>query len=111
MLGIRTLNEMIGRTDKLDMRRAIHHWKAQGLDFSRLLYRPEAGPGTAVYHRETQDHGLEGALDHTLIEQAPRSILRRQLRRAAEAGYQVMAGSELEYYIFNDSYREAAARA
>ena len=46
-LGFRTLNEMIGRTDKLDMRRAIHHWKAQELDFNRLLYRPEAGPGMA----------------------------------------------------------------
>ncbi len=69
-LGFRTVNEAIGRTDKLDMRRAIHHWKAQGLDFSRLLYQPEAGPATARYHGEVQDHGLEGALDHTLIEQA-----------------------------------------
>ena len=57
-LGFRTINEAIGRTDKLDMRRAIHHWKAQGLDFSRLLYRPEAEPATARYHCEEQDHGL-----------------------------------------------------
>jgi glutamate synthase (NADPH/NADH) large chain len=69
-LGFHTVNEAIGRTDKLDMRRAIHHWKAQGLDFSRLLYRPEAGPTTARYHCEVQDHGLAGALDHRLIDQA-----------------------------------------
>ena len=46
---------------------------------------------------------------HVLIEEAPRSILRRQIARAAELGYQPMAGSELEYYIFNNSYRQAAA--
>jgi glutamate synthase (NADPH/NADH) large chain len=75
-LGLRTVNELIGRTDKLDMRRAIHHGKAQGLDFSRLLYRPETGPGVAVYHYESQDHGLEGALDHTLIAQAQPALER-----------------------------------
>jgi glutamine synthetase len=46
---------------------------------------------------------------HVLVEEAPRSILRRQIARAAELGYQPMAGSELEYYIFNNSYRQAAA--
>jgi glutamate synthase (NADPH/NADH) large chain len=75
-LGLRTVNELIGRTDKLDMRRAIHHWKAQGLDFSRLLYRPDAGPKVAVYHCETQNHGLEHALDHQLIEQAKPALER-----------------------------------
>lgn len=69
-LGFPTVNEMIGRTDRLDMRRAIQHWKAHGLDFSRLLSKPEAGPGVAVYHCESQDHGLSHALDHQLIEQA-----------------------------------------
>src|SRR5580700_4205877 len=46
---------------------------------------------------------------HALVEQAPRSILRRQIERACELGYRPMAGSELEYYIFNNSYRQAAA--
>jgi glutamine synthetase len=46
---------------------------------------------------------------HALVEEAPRSILRRQIKRALELGYQPMAGSELEYYIFNNSYRQAAA--
>ena len=70
-LGFRTVNEMIGRVDALDSRRAIEHWKAQGLDFSRLLYRQEATtPGEPVYCAEEQDHGLELALDHQLIELA-----------------------------------------
>ncbi len=69
-LGFRTFDEMIGRADRLDMRRAIHHWKARGLDFTRLLTVPPAPPGTAIYHSEEQDHGLSNALDHTLIAQA-----------------------------------------
>ena len=69
-LGFRTINEMIGRTDRLDTREAIDHWKAKGLDFSRILYRPDVGPDVAVYHCEEQDHGLDRALDNELIEQA-----------------------------------------
>ncbi len=69
-LGFRRFDEMIGRYDRLDMRRAVDHWKAKGLDFSRILTPPEAGPGVAIYNCETQDHGLEKALDHKLIEQA-----------------------------------------
>ena len=69
-LGFRTVNEMIGRLDKLDMRRAISHWKAKGLDFSRILHKPEVVGDVAVYNSEQQDHGLERALDKTLIEQA-----------------------------------------
>ena len=67
-LGFRTFNEMIGRSDKLDMRRALDHYKAQGLDFSKVLYRPEPVPGVAEYNCETQNHGLENALDNMLIE-------------------------------------------
>jgi glutamate synthase (NADPH/NADH) large chain len=66
-LGFRTFNEMIGRSDRLDMRRAITHWKAHGLDLSRVLYRPEVDASVAVYHCETQDHGLDTALDHQLL--------------------------------------------
>ncbi len=69
-LGFRTVEEMIGQTDRLDMRRAVDHWKAQGLDYSRLLTKPEAAPGDKVYNCEEQDHGLEQALDNQLIEQA-----------------------------------------
>ena len=69
-LGFRTMNEMIGRSDRLDMQRAINNWKAKGLDFSRLLHKPEAGPGVALHNSERQDHGLEKALDHQLIAEA-----------------------------------------
>jgi glutamate synthase (NADPH/NADH) large chain len=60
-LGFRTFNEMIGRSDRLDMRRAIHHWKARGLDFSRLLATPPAPPGVAVYHCEAAGSWLGAA--------------------------------------------------
>ncbi|TCK17008.1 glutamate synthase (NADH) large subunit [Thiogranum longum] len=68
-LGFRTMNEMIGRADKLDMRKCISHWKAHGLDYSRILHMPNV-PDTAVYNCETQDHGLDKAIDNALIEQA-----------------------------------------
>ncbi|HEC84182.1 MAG TPA: glutamate synthase large subunit [Thioploca sp.] len=77
-LGFRTVNEMIGRTDKLDMRSAISHWKAKGLDFSRILYQPEVGPDVAVYNCEKQDHGLDKALDQKLIELAKPALERRE---------------------------------
>jgi glutamate synthase (NADPH) large chain len=69
-LGFRTMTEMIGRTDRLDTRVAIDHWKAKGLDFSRLLHQVDVGPEIARYNCQVQDHGLERALDHVLIEQA-----------------------------------------
>ncbi|MGB2682277.1 MAG: glutamate synthase large subunit [Candidatus Competibacter sp.] len=77
-LGFRTFDEMIGRADRLDMRRAIHHWKARGLDFTRLLAMPPAPPGVATYHSEEQDHGLSGVLDHRLIAQAQPALEARQ---------------------------------
>ena len=67
-MGFRTVNEMVGRMDRLDAREAVEHWKAKGLDFSRLLKMPEVPDDVATYCREVQDHGLERALDNTLIE-------------------------------------------
>ncbi len=69
-LGFRKFDDMIGRMDRLNMRQAIDHWKARGLDYSRILHRPEAGPDIAIFNSEAQDHGLDKALDNTLIEQA-----------------------------------------
>jgi len=68
-LGFRTFNEMIGRSDRLEKRSAVKHWKAQGLDFSGVFFQPEAGPEVARYNCERQDHGLETVLDHHLITQ------------------------------------------
>ncbi len=75
-LGFRTVNEMIGQSDRLEMRKAIQHWKAHGLDFSRLLAKPDVGPDVARFNCETQDHGLDKALDHELIRQAQPALER-----------------------------------
>ncbi|UBV42850.1 glutamate synthase subunit alpha [Deinococcus taeanensis] len=67
-LGIRHFDDLIGRADLLDTKKGVEHWKAQGLDFSRVFYRPEVPAGVGVRHLHTQDHGLSGALDLQLIE-------------------------------------------
>jgi len=69
-LGYRRFDEMIGQMDRLDMRRAISHWKAHGLDFSRLLHKPAAAEGVAIYNCEQQDHNLDRIIDRELIRQA-----------------------------------------
>jgi glutamate synthase (ferredoxin) len=66
-LGFRTVDEMIGRVDKLNVNKAIDHWKANGLDFSQILYQPEAGPDVGVYCVNKQDHGLDKSLDVTTL--------------------------------------------
>jgi len=66
-LGFRTIEEMVGRADVLEMRHAVQHWKAKGLDFSNILYQPEAGPEVGRFCRDAQDHGLEKSLDVTKI--------------------------------------------
>ena len=68
-MGFRKFADMIGRVDMLDTRRGIAHWKAKGLDFSKILYQPKQA-GAATRHTEAQDHGLNKALDHDLIAQA-----------------------------------------
>ncbi|MEZ4300691.1 MAG: glutamate synthase large subunit, partial [Polyangiaceae bacterium] len=74
-MGFRTFAEMVGRSDMLDVRRGVEHWKAKGLDFSRILHRPEAPEGVAVRWSESQDHGLEKALDHRLINEATPALV------------------------------------
>ncbi|MBI4510765.1 MAG: glutamate synthase large subunit [Deltaproteobacteria bacterium] len=66
-LGFRTMEEMVGRVDMLDVRRAVDHWKASGIDLARILYKPEPVDGTPLRCTLTQDHGIEKALDHELI--------------------------------------------
>ncbi|MCU7915611.1 MAG: glutamate synthase large subunit, partial [Candidatus Thiodiazotropha sp. (ex Gloverina cf. vestifex)] len=73
-LGYRSWNEMVGQMDRLDMRKAINHWKAKGLDYSRLLRKPQAADNVAIYNCEVQDHGLDKALDKVLIERAQPAI-------------------------------------
>jgi glutamate synthase (ferredoxin) len=66
-LGFRTLNEMVGRTDRLEMSKAVEHFKAKGLDFSQIFYQPPAPPTVGRYCQTPQDHGLEKALDNTTL--------------------------------------------
>ncbi|MCA1324067.1 glutamate synthase-related protein [Herbaspirillum sp. alder98] len=67
-LGIRKFDDLIGRADLLDRSKAIAHWKAKGLDFSRIFHQPQSD--LPVFHTDHQDHGLDKALDHKLIAQA-----------------------------------------
>ena len=73
-LGFRTVNEMVGRTDKLDARKAVDHWKARGVDCSPLLDRPAVPENVATYCCQAQDHGLDKALDHKLLAQCNGSL-------------------------------------
>ena len=66
-LGFRTVDEMIGQVDKLDVKKAIKHWKADGLDFSKILYKATPRPGDQIYCVNKQDHGLDKSLDVTTI--------------------------------------------
>ena len=66
-LGFRTVEEMIGRVDKLDMRRVERHWKAAGVDLSRLLARVDIPADAPLHHTQTQEHGLSAAMDNELI--------------------------------------------
>jgi glutamate synthase (ferredoxin) len=66
-LGFRSINEMIGRTDVLEPKQAIEHWKAKGLDFSKILYQPQVGDDVGRYCQIPQDHGLEKSLDMTKL--------------------------------------------
>jgi glutamate synthase (ferredoxin) len=66
-LGFRTLDEMVGRTDVLEAKQAIAHWKAKGLDISPILYQPEVPPTVGRYAQIPQDHGLDKSLDITQL--------------------------------------------
>jgi glutamate synthase (NADPH/NADH) large chain len=87
-MGFRTIEEMIGRADRLDMSRMQRHWKARGIDLSRLLHMPARREGAPLHRTEGQDHGLGAALDNALIADC---------RDAIEA----RAPVQLEYAISN----------
>jgi glutamate synthase (ferredoxin) len=78
-LGFRTMDEMIGRVDRLDVRQAVDHWKARGLDYSNILYRPDVGPEVAVRRVREQEHGLEKSLDVTTLVPLCRDALERKV--------------------------------
>ncbi len=82
-LGFRTLNNMVGRTDKLEMSKAIEHWKAKGLDFSSVFFQPDVSPFVKRFCQELQDHELDKTLD--------RQMLLRLCEPAIESGEHVRA--------------------
>jgi glutamate synthase (NADPH/NADH) large chain len=73
-LGYRTFDEMIGQMQMLDQRRLVEHWKAKGLDFSKLFTKPKADEGTAIYNCEEQDHKIKDILDRKLIAQSQAAL-------------------------------------
>ncbi|WP_374304937.1 glutamate synthase large subunit [Methylocella sp.] len=75
-MGYRNFDEMIGQMQMLDKQKAIAHWKARGLDFTRLFHKPEAAPGETIRRSTGQDHGLDKVLDRTLIEKAAPALER-----------------------------------
>ncbi len=75
-LGIRRFDELIGRADLLDMKKGIAHWKAKGLDFTRLFTQPQVPADVPRFHCEQQEHGLEKSLDRILIERSKAAIER-----------------------------------
>ncbi|MBI3126747.1 MAG: glutamate synthase large subunit, partial [Candidatus Tectomicrobia bacterium] len=75
MLGFRTMDEMIGRVDRINVRKALDHWKAKGLDYSAILHKPDMGPGVAIRRVRGQDHGIEKTLDVTTILPACRDAI------------------------------------
>ena len=79
-IGVRTLNELVGRTEKLEMKKAIRHWKAEGIDLSKILYKAEPGEeGESLYNTSAQDHGIDDSLDiKTLLKICDPAIKRKE---------------------------------
>ena len=77
-LGFRTMDEMIGRADRLDVRKAVDHWKARGVDLSTILHQPDVDETVGRHCVQPQDHGLDRALDNTLIERCADAIEHRR---------------------------------
>ncbi len=73
-LGFKTVNEMVGRVDKLKAKENVNHWKAKHLQLDKLLYRMHINDGDSAYNTRSQDHGIEGALDNELIKLAQPAI-------------------------------------
>ncbi len=98
-LGFRTVNEMIGRTDRLRARNAIEHWKAQGIDLTAILHRPDVPDDWGRYCQIDQDHGLELALDNTTLLELCSPALENNVedvRRAHEEPHNEEAAAALQ---------------
>jgi glutamate synthase (ferredoxin) len=83
-LGFRSIEEMIGRTDRLEAKKAVDHWKAKGLDFSSILYQPDVGPEVGRFCQVKQDHGIDRSLDVTQLLEICRPAIERGEKVIAE---------------------------
>jgi glutamate synthase (ferredoxin) len=83
-LGFRSIDEMVGRVDRLEPRKALDHWKARGFDFSNILYQPDVEPEVGRYCQIPQDHGLEESLDLTRLLEICRPAIERGATVRAE---------------------------
>ncbi len=83
-LGFRTLNEMVGQVDRLEVRKAVDHWKAKGLDFSKILYKPDVPKEVGQYAQMAQDHGIENSLDEKVLLKLCEPALARKEKVRAE---------------------------
>src|SRR5690625_4345375 len=81
-LGYRSIDEAVGHSESLDVRRAVDHWKASGLDLAPILYKPNLPEGAALRRTRAQDHGLERALDNELIALSADALDRAEPVRA-----------------------------
>lgn len=77
-LGFRTINEMVGQVDRLEMRDDIEHWKYKSLDLKGLLHKMDAAPEVGLYNSESQDHGLEAQIDLELLKIAEKAIATKE---------------------------------
>jgi len=82
--GFRTIEEMVGRVDRLEARKAVDHWKAKGLDFSNVLYQPDVGPEVGRFCQTTQDHGLDKSIDLTTLLELCQPAIQRGEKVVAE---------------------------
>ena len=101
-LGFRTMDEMIGRVDRLDFKPALEHWKAQGLDLSSILYQPDVPADVARRCVRAQEHALESSLDNTTIIPACREAV--EYRKPVELRLPIRnvnrtVGTTLGYHI------------
>src|SRR4029434_5198290 len=82
-LGFSTVNEMVGRSDRIDVRRAVEHWKAKGLDYAAIPYPHKVQRDVGRYCQIPQNHGLENALDNqVLLDLAAPALERREKVKA-----------------------------
>ena len=77
-LGFRTVDEMVGQSQKINMKKAVAHYKAQGIDLSTILYKPEVPEHVALYNTTKQDHGLDKVLDFKILEEAHPAVYRKE---------------------------------